>query len=170
MRTSRLLENSILCKLSGFLSDLRNQNLIIIHCCDCFINKKNGRTTPLGFAAHQTVTFLRLTTGWRISHELTVSGMRLFPVLANLETFNIHSSEKQSFVRKRTQTTGCRYRIGKWQLFEHNLINVTDVLFLFCTKICEVAFLVCSVWWSRESRNIQLLSSRNVLGAGRSRD
>lgn len=72
-------------------------------------------------------------------------------------------------------TTGARQHVvndtmAKWQLVEHNVVVVIDVLLFSCAEICKPAFAGCSVWKSWEPLNLQLLFSETLSSAGRSRN
>lgn len=60
---------------------------------------------------------------------------------------------------KLNRTTYFTYTIDKGLLAENILVVLTNVLLLSCTATNELAFSRCSVLWSREPLNLQLISS-----------
>lgn len=63
-------------------------------------------------------------------------------------------------------TTCCSYRTEKWQLTEDNLVVVAELILWSGTETCKLDFSGCPVSWSRETLNLQLVSSGSLLGAG----
>lgn len=78
--------------------------------------------------------------------------------------------QKSIWRKKQESNDTLSYMSEKWQLFDHIIGGVCDILLIFCMETWELSFSGYSVWWSRESLNLVLLSWRTLLGAKRSRN
>lgn len=94
---------------------------------------------------------------------------RVFWVLAILRSEKIRRHIRTD-VRNRNTLTCSSFTTGKRQLFERNLVGISDALLLTCTEKSELATPGCTGWGSTESPNLQLLPSGSMLDADLSRN
>lgn len=68
--------------------------------------------------------------------------------------------------KKRNLTAWFSYMIKRRQLLEKNFVLVTSPIFSSCMETGEPTLSGCFVWRGRESRTLQLLYSRTLVGVG----